>query len=86
MKLHIGNLSPDTTEAELKELIAPLGSPTTVEIVRSKEGVSRGYGFAEFASDDDARAVISGVNGKSVGGNDVTVAEARARKSDAPRG
>jgi small subunit ribosomal protein S19 len=85
MKLHIGNLSPDTTEAELKELIAPIGAATTVEIVRSKEGVSRGYGFAEFASDDDARAVITGMDGKTVGGNALKVAEARSRKNEAPR-
>jgi len=72
------------TEAELKELITPFGTAASVEIVRDHAGVSKGFGFAEFANADQARAVISGLDGKEIGGQTVKVGEARPRKTDKP--
>jgi len=85
MKLHIGNLSKSVTDAELKERITPFGAPTSVEIVKDSLGASKGFAFAEFAEADHARAVITGLDGKDIGGQAVKVSEARPRKTDAPR-
>ena len=80
MKLHIGNLSKSVTETELKDLITPFGTPATVEIVKDHQGTSKGFAFADFADADHARAVISGLDGKEIGGQTVKIAEARPRK------
>ena len=50
MKLHIGNLSKAVTETELKDLMTPFGAPASVEIVKDHAGISKGFGFAEFAA------------------------------------
>lgn len=83
MKLHIGNLPKSVTDAELTEIITVIAKPTSVEIVRDHAGVSKGFGFAEFATDDDARAVISGMNGRDVAGQALKLGEAKPRRNDA---
>ncbi|HUP62365.1 MAG TPA: RNA-binding protein [Thermoanaerobaculia bacterium] len=80
MKLHIGNLAKSVTDAELKELIAPIAQPTSLEIIRDRTGVSKGFGFAEFATDAEANAVIAGMNGHDLGGQALKLGEARPRK------
>jgi RNA recognition motif-containing protein len=82
MKLHIGNLPRTVTEQELKDFITPFAVPTSLEIVRNPAGESRGYGFAEFAATDEGQAVITGAHGKDLGGQSLTVAEARPRKAE----
>lgn len=84
MKLHIGNLSKSVTDAELEGHIRPFGQPASVEIPKDHQGVSKGFAFAEFAEAEQARAVITGLDGKDISGQTVKVAEARPRKSDAP--
>ncbi len=83
MKLHIGNLSRSVTDAELTEMIASIARPESVEIVRDRSGVSKGFGFAEFSTDDDARAVISGMDGREVGGQALKLGEAKPRRAAA---
>ena len=83
MKLHIGNLPKTVTEAELSEVLTAIAKPTSLEIIRDQSGVSKGFGFAEFATDDEAKAVIAGVNGRDLGGNELRLGEARPRKTDA---
>ena len=85
MKLHIGNLPKSVTEAELSALLTPIATPTRIEVVKDSAGVSRGYAFAEFTTDEEARAVIAGVDGRDVGGNNVKLGETRPRKSDEKR-
>lgn len=85
MKLHIGNLSASVTESELKELFVPIATPTSVEIIRDHAGTSKGFAFAEFATDDEARAVIAGTDGREVSGKAVKLGEARPRRATAPR-
>lgn len=85
MKLHIGNLAPSVTDAALTELVAPFGTTTSVEIVRNRDGESKGFGFVEFTDADNARAAITGLDGKDIEGQPVKVGEARPRKGDAPR-
>jgi len=82
MKLHIGNLAKGVTDAELSDLITPIAKPATLEIVRDPSGASRGFGFAEFASDDEANAVIAGLDGKELSGQQLKLGVARPRKGD----
>ena len=83
MRLHIGNLPKNLTDAELTAMITPIAPATSVEIVKDQSGVSKGFGFAEFATNDQARAVISGMNGREVGGQTLKLGEARPRKENA---
>lgn len=85
MKLHIGNLPKNVTDTELNQMISTIAQPTSVEIVRDHAGASKGFGFAEFASDDEAHRVIEGMNGRDLSGQALKLAEAKARKADAPR-
>lgn len=85
MKLHIGNLPKTFNESQFKALVAPFGDTTLLEIAKDSSGASRGYAFAEFADADHARAAITGLDGKTVDGQVIKVAEARPRKSDAPK-
>ncbi len=84
MKLHIGNLPTTVTDKELSEMITPLAPATSIEIVKDQSGVSKGYAFAEFATDDQANAVITGMNGREVSGKTLKLGEARPRKTAAP--
>jgi RNA recognition motif-containing protein len=83
MKLHIGNLEKSITDQELTDLITPLAPATSVEIVKDSAGHSKGFGFAVFATDDQAKAVIAGMDGKDVKGQTLKLGEARPRKGDA---
>ena len=84
MKLHIGNLSKAVTDAELKNAITPFGAPASVEIIRDHLGASKGFAFVDFADADHARAVITGLDGKEIGGQAVKIGEARPRKGGKP--
>jgi|GraSoiStandDraft_4_1057263.scaffolds.fasta_scaffold249715_1 RNA recognition motif-containing protein len=84
MKLHIGNLAKDMTEAQLKDLITPFGETTSIELATDRDGASKGFGFAVYNDADHARAAIAGLDGKEVSGQSLKVSEARPRKSDAP--
>lgn len=82
MKLHIGNLPKSVTEQQLRDLLAPFGTAATFEIAKDSTGASKGFAFAEFGSDEDARKTIAGLNGKDVSGQALRVSEARPRRSD----
>ncbi len=78
MKLYVGNLSTNTTEARLDELMKAFGKPSPSRVIKDKAtGQSRGFAFVEFPSDEEAKAAIVGLNGKNVDGNVLTVNEAR---------
>ena len=81
MKLYVGNLSFDTSETQLRELFEPHGRVTSATLVMDRDtGRPRGFGFVEFAEASEANAAISALNGKNVGGRDLTVNEAKARE------
>ena len=80
MKLYIGNLSYDTTETELRDLLGAYGAPDSVKIMTDRDtGRSKGFGFAEFREESEARAAITGLNGKEIRGRALNVSEARPR-------
>jgi cold-inducible RNA-binding protein len=79
-KLYVGNLAFSTTESELRGLFTPHGNVTDVFVAMDKvSGRSRGFAFVTMGSDAEAKAAIAGVNGKNVGGRDLTVNEARPK-------
>lgn len=78
--LHVGNLSFDTTSAELQSLFAQHGDVENAHVVTDRHsGRSRGFCFVEMATPDDAKAAISALDGLNAGGRDITVAIAKPR-------
>lgn len=82
MKLHIGNLSKEITDAQLSDLVAPFGDTTLVELAKERDGASKGFGFAVYGNDEHAQAAIAALNGKELEGLTLKVGEARPRKTD----
>lgn len=80
MKVYVGNLSFETTDAQLNELAKAYGKPTSAQVAKDRAtGQPRGFGFIEFDKDDEARAAIAGLNGKDVNGRTLKVNEARPK-------
>ncbi len=82
-KLFVGSLPFSTTSDELRDIFAKVGQVTEANVVMDKmTGRSRGFGFVEMASDEDAKKAIDQLNGTEVGGRKIFVSEARPQ---APR-
>jgi RNA recognition motif-containing protein len=80
-KLYVGNLSYDTTNDSLQEMFEAYGAVQSAQIVMDRDtGRSKGFGFVEMGSDQEAQAAINGLNGKEAGGRSLTVNEARPRE------
>lgn len=80
-RLYVGNLSYDTTEADLREVFEEAGEVVNCDIIMDRfTGRSRGFGFVEMAADDGAQKAISDVNGRDLGGRSLRVNEARPRE------
>ncbi len=80
MKVYVGNMSRETTDAQLKDLVAPFGKPTSATVATDKSsGQSRGFGFVEFTSDEEAKAMIAGLDGKEVNGKVLRVNESQPK-------
>lgn len=85
MKIYIGNLSKQVTDTQLNELAIPYGKPVSANVATErKSGESKGFGFVEFSNDDEARAAITGLDGRDVNGQALKVNEAKPRKDAAP--
>lgn len=81
MRLYVGNLSYDATNASLEELFAPFGSVRSAQVIQDRDtGRSKGFGFVEMADDNAARTAISELNEKDFGGRPITVNEAKPRE------
>lgn len=81
MKLYVGNLSFNTSEAQLRDLFAAHGEVASASLVMDREtGRPRGFGFVEFNNDEHAKAAMAALNGKNVDGRDLTVNEAKPRE------
>ncbi len=80
MNIYVGNLSYDVSEADLKELFETFGQVSSASVVKDKfSGQSKGFGFVEMPTDAEAKAAISGLNGRDVKGRTISVDEARPR-------
>ena len=85
-KLYVGGLSYNTTEATLRDTFAAVGAVETATIIMDKmTNRSKGFGFVEMSSDDDAQKAIDQLNGKELDGRTLTVNEARPMEPRAPR-
>lgn len=77
-KLYIGSLPYRSTDQELKEAFEQFGGVESATIIYDREtGRSKGFGFVEMSSEDEAKAAIEGMNGKEFGGRTLVVNEAR---------
>src|SRR5438034_8557531 len=86
-KLYVGNLSFQTTSEDLKEHFAQAGNVESASVVEDRmTGRSRGFGFVEMATAEEAAAAIEQLNGKDFGGRNLTVNEARPRTDRGPGG
>ncbi|SRR5512143_4225948 len=84
-KLYVGNLSYSTTEQDLQEAFAKIGEVLSANlIVDQTSGRSKGFGFVEMATDEDAEKAITTMNGSSFMNRTITVNEARP-KTERPR-
>ena len=81
-KLYVGNLSYDTTEAELRDAFGADGRTVEeVAIIMDRDtGRPRGFGFVTMGSDADAQAAIEAMDGQSLGGRSLKVNEAQDRR------
>ncbi|MGE5172649.1 MAG: RNA recognition motif domain-containing protein [Betaproteobacteria bacterium] len=79
-KLYVGNLSYNTHDEDLREAFSKIGEVLSVTlIVDQTTGRSKGFGFVEMASDEDADKAISSMNGTSFMDRSITVNEARPK-------
>lgn len=77
-KLFVGGLSWDTTEDSLRAFFTGVGTVTTASIITDKfTGKSRGFGFVEMGSDEEAKKAIAELNGKQLDGRTIVVNEAK---------
>ena len=78
-KLYVGNLSFDTTDQELEQAFSEHGEVVSAAVVRDRDtDRSRGFGFVEFAQEEDAQKAKDAMNGAELGGRTLKVDEARA--------
>jgi RNA recognition motif-containing protein len=83
--LYVGNLSHNTTEAELRTVFQAHGEVEKVSIVTDREtGRARGFGFVEMTNAGEAEKAIAALNGTELGGRALTINEAKP-KTDRPR-
>jgi RNA recognition motif-containing protein len=85
MKLYVGNLSKQVTDAQLNELALPYGSLTSANVATDRgSGESKGFGFIEYTDAAHAQAAITGLDGREVNGQALKVNEAKPRKDAGP--
>ncbi|MGQ0811961.1 MAG: RNA recognition motif domain-containing protein [Nitrospiraceae bacterium] len=80
-KIYVGGLPYSTTEQQLSDLFAAHGSVQSARVITDKfTGQSRGFGFVEMTTNDEAKAAITALNGTQLGGRTLTVNEARPQE------
>ena len=80
MNIYVGNLSGDIGDEDLRQAFEAFGEVASVTVIKDKfSGESRGFGFVEMPSKDEAQLAIEGLNGKDIKGQVLTVNEARPR-------
>ena len=80
-KLYVGNLGYNVTSSELEALFAAYGTVQSAQVIEDRDsGRSKGFGFVEMGSDEEAQAAIRALNGQEHSGRPLTVNEARPRE------
>lgn len=85
-KLFVGSLSYGVNDDQLKEFFAAVGTVVSATVIVDRDSNrSKGFGFVEMSSDEEAKAAVDQLNGKELDGRAVNVSEARPRE-ERPRG
>jgi len=80
-KLYVGNLSYDVSSSDLEQMFTSHGTVESAQIIEDRStGRSKGFGFVEMSSDQEASAAIEALNGQDHGGRALTVNEAKPRE------
>ena len=80
-KLYVGNLSYNVTDSDLEQLCAQHGTVQSAQVIQDRDtGRSKGFGFVEMASDEEAQAAIAALNGQQHDGRALTVNEAKPKE------
>jgi RNA recognition motif-containing protein len=86
-KLYVGNLSYSVTASQLETLFAAHGTVVSAQVISDRDsGRSKGFGFVEMGSDQEAQAAIAALHGKDMEGRALTVNEAKPRVDRPPGG
>jgi RNA recognition motif-containing protein len=79
-KLYVGNLGYGVTDSDLTKMFEPHGTVESAQVIMDRDtGRSKGFGFVEMKTDQEAQAAIAALNGQDSGGRQLTVNEARPR-------
>lgn len=80
-KLYVGNLSYSIGDSALEQMFAPHGTVRSAQVILDRDtGRSKGFGFVEMSSDEEAQAAMTALNGKEIEGRAITVNEARSKE------
>jgi RNA recognition motif-containing protein len=80
-KLYVGNLAYGVSSSDLEQMFAEFGTVQSAQVIVDRDtGRSKGFGFVEMGSDQEAQAAIAAMSGKEVDGRQLTVNEARPRE------
>jgi RNA recognition motif-containing protein len=81
-RLYVGNLSYNVDSSQLEQMFSQHGSVSSAEVISDRDtGRSKGFGFVEMSSDEEAQAAIAALNGQEHDGRALTVNEAKPRES-----
>jgi len=86
-KLYVGNLAYGVSDSDLQQLFEPHGTVASAQVIMDRDtGRSKGFGFVEMGTDEEAQAAIAALNGHEVEGRALTVNEARPKPEGGGRG
>ncbi len=86
-RLYVGNLPYSVTDEKLSEMFSQHGTVESARVITDKySGRSKGFGFVEMTTDDEARVAIEKINGQEIEGRKLNVNEARPQEERAPGG
>jgi RNA recognition motif-containing protein len=82
VKMYVGNLTYGVTDAALEQMFSEFGQVRSAQVIMDRDtGRSKGFGFVEMSSDQEAQAAMTAMNGKQVDGRTLTVNEAKPKES-----
>jgi len=85
-KLYVGNLPWSYSDGDMQQAFAQFGEVASAKVMTDRDtGRSKGFGFVEMGSAEEAQAAIAGMNGQQVGGRGLVVNEARPMEPREPR-
>ena len=85
-KLFVGSLAYSVTDDQLEEAFASVGNVVSAKVIIDRDtNRSKGFGFVEMSTEEEAQAAVKALNGKELGGRPMVVNEARPQEKREPR-